>query len=128
MIARTRHFSYLAVAAACLVTHNLVMIGTDAIGFNLMMAVLSSFVAVVLLGYVLHSRVTFAEDLSWTGFSRYVLAMSLNIPLAFAVVWIWKSPLGFPMWIASPAATVCTLAINYLISRWAIVTPKPVSE
>ncbi len=128
MIANKHHFSYLAVATTCLITHNVVMIGTDAAGFPLVMAVLSSYLAVILLGYFLHSQFTFSEVLSWTGFSRYALAMSFNIPVSFTVVWILKSALGLPMWIASPVATVCTLSINYFISRWAIVTLKHVSE
>ena len=128
MITHKRHLSYFAVAATCLIAHNLVMIGTDTLGFVLVSAVLSSFVVVVVLGYLLHSRVTFAEQISWPGFSRYVFAMSLNIPVSLILVWIWKAAWGFPMWIASPAATVCALAINYTTSRWAIVIPRPVSE
>lgn len=128
MIGGKRHCSYLGVAATCLITHNVIMIGTDAAGLPLALSVLASFSTVALLGYFLHSRFTFGEGLSWAGLSRYGLAMSLNIPISFVIVWIWKSVLALPMWIASPAATICTLTINYAISRKAIVTPRKVAE
>ena len=128
MIGPKRSIHYFLVAASCLVIHNVVMIGSDALAVNLPFSVVASFLAVGLFGYVLHSRLTFAAPMSWAALGRYGLGMSLNIPLAFVTIWFWKETLGLPMWIASPVATVCMLALNYAISRWAIVRPVSVTE
>ncbi len=118
---------YLAVAATCFVTHNVVLILADSAGYSLPTAMLSSFVIVALLGYVMHSLITFREPLSWPGLQRYVSAMSLTVAAAFAMTWFFKTGLRLPMRAAAPAASVMMLAINFLLSRWAIVAPAKAS-
>lgn len=128
-VARTT-LAYGMVAATCLGLHNAVLIGVDrglrgalsglgvlTVGFVL------SFVVVSVAGYLLHSRFTFRENVSWHRYARYALAMSTNTPLAFAVTWVLNSPLRLPMVWAAPLASVGMVGANFLLSRWAIRHP-----
>ncbi|MBX3500806.1 MAG: GtrA family protein [Alphaproteobacteria bacterium] len=116
-----RHvLGYAGVSGLCLVIHNLLMIGSDAIGATLPLAVFSSYLVVVVTGYVLHSLISFRRKMHAMALLRYALAMSVNIPLAIATTWIWTSPVGLPMHWAAPIATLCMIVINYLLSHWAI--------
>lgn len=117
----TRHvLGYAGVSGLCLVIHNLCMIVADSLGVTLLLAVLSSYLMVVVTGYVLHSLISFRRKMNVTAFLRYALAMSANIPLAMATTWVWTGPVGLPMYWASPIATICMILINYLLSHWAI--------
>jgi putative flippase GtrA len=96
------------------------MIAADRLGLILPAAVLASFVVVVMSGYALHSRISFRQPIGLRTFVRYAFAMSANIPLALAVTWLWIGPAGLPMTIAAPLGTICMIAVNYSLSRWAI--------
>ena len=115
-LARTT-LAYGVVAATCLSLHNGVMIGAD---WVLRGHVSELGVLVVGVGYLLHSRYTFREALSLRRYGRYALAMSTNTPLAFAVTWLLKAPLGLPMVWAAPIASGGMVVANFLLSRWAI--------
>ena len=119
MIGRTP-LMYGAVAGACLVLHNATMIAADHAGAPLLAGVLLSFMLVALTGYALHSRLTFRQPLSLRALARYALAMSGNVPLAFATTWVWHNPVGLPMIWAAPLASASMLAVNFALSRWAI--------
>ena len=112
--------TYLLVCAACLITHNLVIVGGDALGLPLPMCVAASFVIVVLLGYALHSRFTFHVRAGWDGLARYTLAMLPNLPLSLALIWFFSRWIGLPMPVAAPIATIAMLVLNFFLSRWAI--------
>lgn len=117
----TRHvFGYVGVSGLCLVLHNLSMIVADSLGAILPLAVLSSYLLVVVTGYALHSLISFRRELNVAALLRYALAMSANIPLAMAATWVWTGPVGLPMYWASPVATLCMILVNYLLSHWAI--------
>jgi putative flippase GtrA len=124
--------AYGFVAGVCLGLHNGVMIGVDwgmregfgrgdfspaaiiAVGFAV------SFVIVSLVGYGLHSRLTFRESLSLARYGRYALAMSTNTPLAMGVTWALRGPVGLRMDMAAPLASCLMIGANFLLSRWAI--------
>ena len=120
-------FKYAAVSGISLLTHNVVMIVADSMGANLLVAVLASFCIVVVIGYILHTRFTFDGNLGWRGFARYVVAMSLNIPLALLTTGFWRE-LGLPMVFAAPLSTAMMMVFNYIFSRWAVVPAKRKSE
>lgn len=111
---------YGGVSALCLALHNVVMIFGDQAGWLLIVTIMTSFCLVSFVGYLLHSMLTFHEPLRPMLLVRYTTAMSANIPLAFVTVTFWRDVVGFPMIWASPIATICMLAVNYLLSRWAI--------
>jgi len=114
--------AYGAVSAICLVLHNVVMIGGDRIGWPYFASILLSFTLSAITGYILHSHATFGEPVSMRRFLRYAFAMTANIPLAFVAIWIWHDVSGLAMIWASPIATICMVAVNFLLSRWAILS------
>lgn len=118
-------FAYGAVAVLCILLHNGVMIAGDRVGLDLWILVLISFVVVSVTGYLLHGRFTFRQPLALGRYFRYALAMSANIPLAFVTTWFWHDQLGFEMTLAAPLASLCMIAINFVLSRWAVSVPKP---
>lgn len=123
MSARTP-FAYIAVAGFCLVLHNAVLIMSDRFGLPLWLAVLISFVTVASSGYALHGIFTFRQPLAVLALARYALAMSANIPLAYVTTWFWHNPVGLSMSLAAPIASISMLALNYMLGRWAIVSPR----
>jgi len=119
--------AYGFVAGTCLALHNGVLIGMDwamkgrfsaltitVLGFAV------SFVVVSIVGYLLHSWLTFREGLSLARYGRYALAMSTNTPLAMGVTWALRGPMGLPMDYAAPLASCLMVGANFLLSRWAI--------
>ena len=116
---------YLLVAATCMIAHNLIVIGADSIGIAMPIAVFISFCVVVLLGFALHSRYTFAVKGDGRSLIRYAAAMALNVPLNILLLWLMLELMRWPMTIASPAATIVMLAVNFFASRWAIAARDP---
>ncbi len=114
---------YVAVAGFCILLHNAVMILAESAGFPLWAGVLLSFAIVAAAGYVLHARLTFRQPVALLGFARYAVAMSANIPLAFVTTWLFLDQIGLPMPIAAPLASLCMLAVNFVLGRWAITAP-----
>ncbi len=121
MIGRSA-FMYGAVSATCLILHNFVMIFGDLLGWAFPFSIIISFCLSALTGYLLHSILTFKEPLRMERFMRYALAMSANIPLAFIAVWFWHEFAGLNMVWASPIATICMIGVNFVLSRWAILS------
>ncbi len=115
--------AYLAGAALCLALHNIVLISAHYAGRPLWAAVLLSFVIVAVTGYVYHALFTFRHAISLKGLIRYAAAMSANIPLAYLATWFWGDIISLPMWMAAPIASICMVAINFLLSKWAITAP-----
>ncbi len=113
-------FAYLCVSGSCFVGHNAIMIVAESLCAALWLAILISFAVIATVGYILHSVFTFKQPLSFRAFGRYTLSMLLNIPLSFATTWFWYSWLGFPMPTAAPLASLCMIALNFFLSRWAI--------
>ncbi|MFD2578013.1 hypothetical protein ACFSTD_03990 [Novosphingobium colocasiae] len=59
---------YTAVAVACFVLHNAIMIGLDHLGFHYALCLVGSAVVLTPAGYVLQSRFTFRETMRWASF------------------------------------------------------------
>jgi len=112
---------YLAVAGLCTATHLAIMIVADWAGIALLPALALSFGAVVLLGYALHARFTFAVARTPVGLIRYIGAMATAFPVASAFLWIYNQWCGWPMSLAAPAGSITMLVVNYLVARWALV-------
>jgi putative flippase GtrA len=122
MISQHR-FVFLGISAACLAAHNILMIVTDWVGVPLLGSILVSFTVATLLGYFGHSFMTFGQPLSINGLGRYSVGMMTAVAIAVPVIWFWKVAMHLPMIIASPAASLCTVGINFALTRWAIVRP-----
>lgn len=119
-----RLFRYLGVGGACAALHNLVMIVGDRGGVPYPLSICVSYVLVVLLGYALHTTITFREPRTGRGLLRYAAAMAGSIPATLLLLLVFRTWLRWPMVYASPVATVTMLAANYLTSLWAI-RPAP---
>ena len=117
-------FAYVAVAGVCVVLHNAVLIIGDFLGVPLWLGVMISFGIVASVGYVLHGLFTFRQPLAVRRLAKYAVAMSANIPLAFVTTWFWNRVVGLPMALAAPLASVCMLAVNFVLGRWAITAPS----
>jgi putative flippase GtrA len=117
-------FAYVAVAGVCLVLHNAVLIIGDFLGIPLWLGVMISFGIVASVGYELHGLFTFRQPLAVRRLAKYAVAMSANIPLAFVTTWFWNRVVGLPMALAAPLASVCMLAVNFVLGRWAITAPS----
>ena len=118
---------YALVSGFCLLLNNAVLIGMDRAGASLSASIALSFAIVVVVGYGLHGRVSFRGSLDLRGFARYALAMSANIPLAFAALWLWRDLVGLRVELAAPLATGCTTAINFALCRFAVFGQKRAS-
>jgi putative flippase GtrA len=103
-----------------LVLNSLVLIVADSLGASLAVGVLLSFVIVATIGYLLHARFTFRQRVGGRAFSRYVFAMTANIPLSYVAVWFWHDALSLPMAVAAPVASICMLGLNFVLGHWAI--------
>lgn len=121
MTARTT-LTFGAVSVLCMLLHNIVMIAGNHVGWGLVPSIIVSFCLVSVTGYLLHSNLTYREKIKATRFARYVLAVSANIPITFITVWVWHDLIGFKMLWASPIATLSMVGVNYVLSRWAIIS------
>ena len=123
MISRSA-ITYGFVSVVCLALHNLVLIVGDRIGWELPQSILVSFCLSAITGYVLHSLLTFREPMHIASFGRYLVAVSGNIPLGYVAIWFWHVAIGMDMMWASPISTLCMVGVNFLLSRWAILSKR----
>lgn len=125
---KTVGVAFIGVSGLCWAVHNLVMIAADHFGAPLLVSIALSFVIVVVIGYVGHSLLTFRQPMSPHGLLRYGAGMVAGTLIAIPIIWFWKVGLDLPMVVAAPAASVCTIAVNFVLTRWAILRPASLSE
>lgn len=109
---------YLLVSGICMAVNVIVLIVADRAGLALAPAFVLSFAIVVAIGYLLHSRVTFAIAPTAASFAQYLLAMATMIPVSAAWLWLFAKALAWPMPLAAPAGALATAAVNVLLVRW----------
>ena len=119
---------YLMVGGLCAGAHNLIMIGGAAASMHYAVSTVASYVVVMLLGFALHTRFTFAVEPGRRALLRYAGATAINYPLWLVLMFILCDLLRLPMVLASPVGTVLFLVWNYAISHWAIVRPGQISS
>lgn len=113
---------YALVGAVCAVAHNLIVIGLDLWRVHYAAASVISYIVVVLLGFALHTRFTFAVTPGLRSFARYAVAMAANYPLTIGLLFVMVDVAHAPVSVAAPVATVVLVGWNYIASRWAILT------
>jgi putative flippase GtrA len=112
---------FVLVSAACALLHNAIVIAADRLGLHYAAATLLSFVMVVLLGYWLHCTWTFPHaERGRPGLARYALAMSANLPLFLAGMFVVADLAGLAVPIAAPLVTVLLWILNFAATRWAL--------
>lgn len=114
---------YPAVSGLCLLLSNTILIVADLHHYKLLTAVLTSFCITALVGYILHSIISFKQPLGIIPFTRYIFAMAANIPAFIAITWLWQNGIGLSMSLSGVFATACMVLLNFLLCRWA-VTPN----
>jgi putative flippase GtrA len=125
----TRQFApYVLIAGLCAGLNIAVMVAGDAAGLHYAISTALSFLLCVRVGYALHSRWTFRAEPRVDGLARYTLAMALNYPASLAGIWAFYDLAGWPMFVSAPLSTAATVALNFLLSRWAIVQPARIRK
>lgn len=112
---------YLGSGGLCAIANNILLIAGARAGMDTFELTLLSFVMIGTAGYFAHVLFTFRQSLAWRGYGRFMTGVALGIPIAYAVLALFRDVLGLPMLIAAPAATVILLAYNFLSARLAIM-------
>lgn len=113
------------VSAICLGLHNLILVASDAAAIGYGAALLVSFVVVVVVGFVLHSRYTFHTAMKWSAFARYAFALVANIPVQWVLLWALIDGIHLSMLMAAPVSTASMVFFNFVASRWALRAARP---
>jgi putative flippase GtrA len=116
---------FLTVGVLCALLNNLLMIVFAAWGCNYLTATFLAFVPVLIVGFVLHTRVTFQTPASVASFCRYTVSMATNYPAWLLCLYLFCDLGGIAVKFAAPATTVLMFAWNFLIARWALKAAKP---
>ena len=111
---------FAVVGLVCAVAHNLIVIAASLAHIHYAIGCLISYVLVVALGFALHVRFTFQETATVPAFWCYAAGMAANYPLTLALLFVLCDLAGWPVAIATPVATVLSVAWNFLAARWAI--------
>lgn len=112
---------YFAGALLCAGINNVVLIGGDALALPLSASVFGSWFLGGVTGYVWHAKVTYRADMSLGGCGRFLAGAAAGVPLAWAVLLLFRQWLGWRMEIAAPVATVVLFFYNYVNARFAIL-------
>jgi putative flippase GtrA len=118
-------FRYLLVGGFCAGVHNAIMIGGGLLGAHYVASSVVSFCLVLVLGFVLHARFTFAVHADWRSFAKYAAGMLINLPLWIGLMYVLAGLCRLPMIVASPLGTIMFVGWNFLVSRWAIAHRRP---
>jgi len=111
---------YIAGAALCALTNNIVLIAADALGYSLLAGVLLTWLTGGTIGYAWHGRITYGQPLNLAAYARFLAGAALGIPLAWGVLWLLARALGWPMWLAAPGTTAVLFCYHWLNARLAI--------
>jgi putative flippase GtrA len=112
---------YTIVGAICALVHNAVMIVGDLAGGHYVPMTVLSLGIVTPLGYLLHSRFTFREQLSSRAFLRFASGVTAGFALCLLSMAILCTGLGLPVVLAAPLTTITLFLWNYVSAYWAIL-------
>jgi putative flippase GtrA len=97
------------------------MLTVDFLGGHYLLGILTGFLIVTPLGYILHSRFTFSEPFSARAFARFVATVIAAYPVATAMLVVLCSGLRLSVAIAYPIAVAAMFAWNFVAAHWAIL-------
>ena len=116
-----RGWRYSFVGAVCALSHYAVMVAVDFLGGHYSAGILAAFLIVTPIGYVLHSRFTFAEPLRFKAFARFAWTIAAATPVAAAMMVLLCSGLDLSVPVATPIAILALFAWNFVTAHWAIL-------
>jgi putative flippase GtrA len=114
---------YAQVGLLCALINNAIVIAMDHAGYHYAIGVITGFLVVMLVGYLLHAAYTFEVQASRTGWLRFVGANLSGFPLSMGAMFILCDGIGLSASIAMPIATVLLLFWNYLLAHLTIARP-----
>ena len=112
---------YSLVGLTCALLNYVIILAVDAAGGHYLIATFAAFVAVTPIGYVLHSRFTFVEPMSWKSFWRFVAGVASAYPVAILSMIVLCSGFKLGVAIATPIATGAVFLWNFAAAHWAIL-------
>jgi putative flippase GtrA len=115
---------YTQVGLLCAVLNNLIVIAMDHAGYQYVVAVCTAFIAVTLIGYLLHSTYTFGVRASRAGGLRFIVASLTAFPLSLGAMFVMCGGMGLSASVAMPIATVLLFAWNYALAHLAVFRPE----
>jgi putative flippase GtrA len=116
-----RGWRYTLIGLICALFNYAIIVAVDAVGGHYLLGTLIAFLAVTPIGFVLHSRFTFAEPLRWTSFWRFVAGVASAYPLALLSMVVLCSGFKLSVVIAVPIATAVVFLWNFVAAHWAIL-------
>lgn len=116
-----RGWRYTLIGLICALCNYAIILTVDAAGGHYLLAVLIAFLAVTPIGFVLHSRFTFAEPLRWVSFLRFTAGVASAYPLAVLSMVVLCSGFKLSVAIAVPIATAVVFLWNFTAAHWAIL-------
>lgn len=115
------YLRYLVVALACALLNNSILIIGDRLGVHYGALIGLCCLITGNFAYLLHSGFTFRRRTGWVQYGRFMAGIVLGMPAAWLFMFVLRSLIGLPMWIAAPTATVLMLIYNFLSARFAIL-------
>jgi putative flippase GtrA len=113
---------FVLIGGLCALLSNVLVITFTHFGFGYLVASCLAFGPVLLVGYLLHTSVTFETSASPLLFARYALAMAANFPLWIAALYLFCDVLNVPVAIAAPTTTALIFLWNYTSTKWALLS------
>lgn len=120
--------AYGIIGGLCAGLNIAVLVCGDHAGLHYALSSTLSFLLCVCVGFAFHSRWTFKSEPSVEGLARYALALAVNLPASVVSLWLLHEFMKLPMEVAAPASTISLTAMNFILSRWAIMTGAPTSR
>ncbi|MGH6844114.1 MAG: GtrA family protein [Methylocella sp.] len=112
---------YIGVGVACAVLNNIFLIAAVALGFDYLSGSLVVCVPMLIIGFALHTSVTFDTPPTTIAFVRYSVAMLATYPIWIVSLFLLCNVARLPIIVASLIATVFLFLCNYVFTHWAIL-------
>ena len=119
-----RSSMYVAVSAFCVLFNNVLLIWLDRVHVHYTLSVIISAAIMIPLSFFLHARFTYAVEPTAAAFWRYASVLICNTPAAWLLFLLIHNLGGVAMLYAAPIVTLILFVWNYILSGWAILTPK----
>ncbi|MGH6803362.1 MAG: GtrA family protein [Methyloceanibacter sp.] len=117
----TASVRYIGVGATCAVLNNIFLIAVVAAGFDYLSGSLVVCLPMLIIGFALHTSVTFETPPTIIAFLRYSAAMLATYPIWIVSLFLLCDVARLPIIAASLIATVFLFFWNYVFTHWAIL-------
>lgn len=113
---------YAIVGIVCVALNNVILIAGEAIGIHYAWSAVFCLIAVGGLAYLAHVHFTFRASRSWMGYVRFLGTQGASLALTLLALFLLCDVAGLPVWGAAPITSVMLFAVQFLSTRWAVVT------